>query len=368
MTVLICLHRTREKRPTRRPERVAAAVMMGAPESPRDHDTERAYLYDQPSQVAALPVAVYRMSFEREPLALSSSADMGPPPLLLPHVRAMVAADRRPAHSHAHSVSFLRRKRGASLFRDSNDNLCDSPGPPDERPTDLEAAARRCAFWRLHGSVRERVLRTLVPYHPAACPFARFNGAHLETWRTVQAGHLPAPSKVKKCGESCHPSVPTNRGISDRDRAGRSRCTDDEVDRLIIAAVVADPHISAKGIKDALHLNASVWTIRRRLAEAGLANCVAAQKPHITDRQDPFDCSLRVLCRHGDQKRGEVVFSDESTFSSRWDQERRVFTTVHAVGLCQWPMLCECLGPMTRKDLDHWFLSMGTFQPPRTPL
>lgn len=120
-------------------------------------------------------------------------------------------------------------------------------------------------------------------------------------------------------------------GISDRDRAGRSRCTDDEVDRLIIAAVVADPHISAKGIKDALHLNASVWTIRRRLAEAGLANCVAAQKPHITDRQRSMRLQFaRSVQTWGSEEWGEVVFSDESTFSSRWDQERRVWRPMNS--------------------------------------
>ncbi|KAH6920875.1 hypothetical protein HPB50_028138 [Hyalomma asiaticum] len=34
-------------------------------------------------------------------------------------------------------------------------------------------------------------------------------------------------------------------------------------------------------------LNEWVWTSRTRLVEAGLAKCVAAQKPHITDRQIP---------------------------------------------------------------------------------
>ncbi|KAH7984306.1 hypothetical protein HPB52_019152 [Rhipicephalus sanguineus] len=156
-------------------------------------------------------------------------------------------------------------------------------------------------------------------------------------------------------------------GISDRDRAGRSRCTDDEVDRLIIAAVVADPHISAKGIKDALHLNASVWTIRRRLAEAGLANCVAAQKPHITDRQRSMRLQFaRSVQTWGSEEWGEVVFSDESTFSSRWDQERRVWRpmnsryspqytqSVFASGRCSvsvWTaMTREGLGPLVLID------------------
>ncbi|KAH8029148.1 hypothetical protein HPB51_023688 [Rhipicephalus microplus] len=120
-------------------------------------------------------------------------------------------------------------------------------------------------------------------------------------------------------------------GISDRDRAGRSRCTDDEVDRLIIAAVVADPHVTAKCIKDALHLNASIWTIRRRLAEAGLADCVAAQKPHITNRQRFMRLQFaRSVQTWGSEEWGELVFSDESTFSSCWDQERRVWRPMNS--------------------------------------
>ncbi|KAH8035934.1 hypothetical protein HPB51_012308 [Rhipicephalus microplus] len=120
-------------------------------------------------------------------------------------------------------------------------------------------------------------------------------------------------------------------GISDRDRAGRSRCTDDKVNKLIITAVVADLHTTAKGIKDALHLNASVGTIRRRLAEAGLANCVAAQKPHIKDRQRSMRLQFaRSVQTWGSEVWGEVVFSDESTFSSRLDQERRVWRPMNS--------------------------------------
>ncbi|KAH8042024.1 hypothetical protein HPB51_019765 [Rhipicephalus microplus] len=118
-------------------------------------------------------------------------------------------------------------------------------------------------------------------------------------------------------------------GISARDQAGR--CTDDEVDRLIIAAVGAVPHITAKGIKYALHLNASIWTIRRKSAEAGLANCVAFQKPHITDRQRFMRLQVaRSVQTWGSKEWGEVVFSDESTFSSRWDQERRVWRPMNS--------------------------------------
>ncbi|KAH8035617.1 hypothetical protein HPB51_007852 [Rhipicephalus microplus] len=165
--------------------------------------------------------------------------------------------------------------------------------------------------------------------------------------------------EVKKCGESCHPSVPTNWGISDRDHAGRSRCTGDDVDRLIIAAVVADPHITEKGMKDALLLNASLCTIRRRLAEAGRANCIMAQKPHITDRQKSMRPQFgRSVQAWGSEEWGKFVLSDKSTFSSRWDQERyspQYTQSVFASGRCS----LSVWATMTREGLVPLILIDG---------
>ncbi|KAG0419498.1 hypothetical protein HPB47_004059 [Ixodes persulcatus] len=65
----------------------------------------------------------------------------------------------------------------------------------------------------------------------------------------------------------------------------RPRKTDKEEERLIVAAAVADPFSGAQEIRDELQLTISCHTIRRCLKEAGLHNCVAAQKPHLTDKQ-----------------------------------------------------------------------------------
>lgn len=73
--------------------------------------------------------------------------------------------------------------------------------------------------------------------------------------------------------------------LADAQRSGRSRVTTEEEDQLIVAAVVADPFLSAKEIREALRLDASAKTIRRRLQVAGVRSCVAAQKPHLTDKQ-----------------------------------------------------------------------------------
>ncbi|KAG0421743.1 hypothetical protein HPB47_002403 [Ixodes persulcatus] len=114
--------------------------------------------------------------------------------------------------------------------------------------------------------------------------------------------------------------------LQDAARPGRYRCTSEEVDQLIVAAVVADPFQSAQELRDALDLDVSLATIRRRLREAGLHGCVAAQKPYLTDRQRRQ--RLDFARAHEDwtiSEWGEVIFTDESTFSSRWDQRRRVW-------------------------------------------
>ncbi|KAG0442909.1 hypothetical protein HPB47_015490 [Ixodes persulcatus] len=117
-----------------------------------------------------------------------------------------------------------------------------------------------------------------------------------------------------------------NGRLTDDQRIGRPRSTDEEADRLIIACVVADPFVSAKDIRSELNLNISCSTIRRRLREAGLKNCVAAQKPHLTERQRrPRLEFARAVQGWTVDDRREVIFSDESTFSSRWDQQRRVW-------------------------------------------
>ncbi|KAM7310368.1 hypothetical protein ISCGN_007276 [Ixodes scapularis] len=114
--------------------------------------------------------------------------------------------------------------------------------------------------------------------------------------------------------------------IEDAHRRGRPRSSSEEVDQLIVAAVVVDPFQNAREIKDALQIDLSESSIRRRLQEAGLGSCIAAQKPYLTDRQKR-QC-LNFACSH--ERRsvtdwGEVVFTDESTFLSRWDQQRHVW-------------------------------------------
>lgn len=66
--------------------------------------------------------------------------------------------------------------------------------------------------------------------------------------------------------------------------SGRPKLTNEE-QKLIVATAVVDPFLSAKKIPQELSLYVSCKTIRRRLKEAGLRSCMAAQKPHLTNRQ-----------------------------------------------------------------------------------
>ncbi|KAG0428566.1 hypothetical protein HPB47_024460 [Ixodes persulcatus] len=71
--------------------------------------------------------------------------------------------------------------------------------------------------------------------------------------------------------------------ISDAHRSGRPRRTGEEENWVIEATAVADPFMSAQEIREELDPSLSCDTIQHRLKEAGLKNCVAAQKPHLTD-------------------------------------------------------------------------------------
>ncbi|KAM7293698.1 hypothetical protein ISCGN_023296 [Ixodes scapularis] len=115
--------------------------------------------------------------------------------------------------------------------------------------------------------------------------------------------------------------------IADLPRGGRERATSTEEDKLIVAACVVDPFLSAREIRDELELeNVSVSTIRRRLHEAGIHSRIAAQKTLLADRHRKqrmeFASVVESWCP---QKWRSVVFTDEASFCTRWDQQQRVW-------------------------------------------
>ncbi|KAL3195815.1 hypothetical protein MRX96_015702 [Rhipicephalus microplus] len=106
----------------------------------------------------------------------------------------------------------------------------------------------------------------------------------------------------------------------------KPRKTTEEEDPLIIAAVVKDPFSTTNKIKEELCLTLSLSAIRRRLRAGGLKSHVAARKPlliseHRRKRSD--------FVRQHENWRAEdwqqVIFSDESTITSCWNQRLRVW-------------------------------------------
>ncbi|KAG0426086.1 hypothetical protein HPB47_026796, partial [Ixodes persulcatus] len=99
--------------------------------------------------------------------------------------------------------------------------------------------------------------------------------------------------------------------------------TEDE-DPYIIAAVVEDPFLSAREIREELELDVSDVTIRRRLASADLHSAMAAQKPLLSPSNK--NARLRFAMGHASWTADDWgVFSDESTFSTRQDERVRVW-------------------------------------------
>ncbi|KAH9384310.1 hypothetical protein HPB48_026303 [Haemaphysalis longicornis] len=116
-----------------------------------------------------------------------------------------------------------------------------------------------------------------------------------------------------------------NDRFDDAPRPG-PRSTSEEHDLLIIAAITDDPFGTAGEIRENVSLDISEATIIRRLNEAGLNGCIGAQKPFITEGQRVQRLAFaRAHEAWSVDDWAEVVFSDESTFSSRWDQQRRVW-------------------------------------------
>lgn len=112
--------------------------------------------------------------------------------------------------------------------------------------------------------------------------------------------------------------------IEDAPRRPRpdATCTNKEI--LIVAAVVDDDFLTAPELLQ-LQLDASLATIRRRLLEAG---CIAALLHRSRFLMIEFKTPVRHLQRvqkEGASRVGEVVFTDECSFSSHWDQQHRVW-------------------------------------------
>ncbi|KAH6922691.1 hypothetical protein HPB50_018006 [Hyalomma asiaticum] len=131
--------------------------------------------------------------------------------------------------------------------------------------------------------------------------------------------------------------------ISDAPRGSRQRVTSEDEDRLIVTAAVAEPYLSAREIRDEVGLGTiSVQTVKRRLHEAGISSKISVQKIMLDERHcnERLEFASTVESWRPDKWRA-VVFTDEASFCTRWDQQRRVWRPQN----CRAEQACMCVRP-----------------------
>ncbi|KAL1416963.1 hypothetical protein MTO96_027355 [Rhipicephalus appendiculatus] len=117
--------------------------------------------------------------------------------------------------------------------------------------------------------------------------------------------------------------------ISDAPHKRHPRATTAALDADILDAAKASPFSTAREIGAAARVSSSASTLKRRLAEG--KNHVAAQKPRLSLSNKTARLNFakeHVSWTTDDWK--TVLFSDESTFTTRWDQKQRVWRPVNA--------------------------------------
>lgn len=104
--------------------------------------------------------------------------------------------------------------------------------------------------------------------------------------------------------------------------------TNDSNDERIVAAARQDPKLTAKAIRNDLRLAASTQVIRERLHSGGLRSLVVVWKPlfsaHNRSRRLLFTREHKTWTA---EEWHSVIFMDESTFTTRWDQQQRIWRT-----------------------------------------
>ena len=106
--------------------------------------------------------------------------------------------------------------------------------------------------------------------------------------------------------------------LSDKRKGGNHpRATTAEEDQQIVQTSEANPLMNAQQIKEALNIQASVDTVRKRLYHAGIHHRTPGIKDPLTPRHK--ELRLQFAQEHQDKGMdfwGRVIFSDEKTFSS----------------------------------------------------
>ncbi|KAH6921573.1 hypothetical protein HPB50_002467 [Hyalomma asiaticum] len=121
------------------------------------------------------------------------------------------------------------------------------------------------------------------------------------------------------------PAATQENSFCDAPRKPRRGATSHEERLAIVAAVADNPRCSAQEIKVNFGLKASKSTVKRRLYQAGLKSRTAEQK--VLLRTANKDKRLQFAQRHAgwiEQDWKKVIFTDESSFTTSWDQKTRI--------------------------------------------
>ncbi|KAH6947941.1 hypothetical protein HPB50_022117 [Hyalomma asiaticum] len=116
------------------------------------------------------------------------------------------------------------------------------------------------------------------------------------------------------------------RPVKDAPHRRRPRATTADEDRALITAVVVRQQTTVREALRELGIKACETTAKRRLAEAALRKRVACRKPLI--RKTNQTKRLQFARDHENWTTSDwenVVFTDESSFTTRWDQRQRVW-------------------------------------------
>ncbi|KAG0433923.1 hypothetical protein HPB47_019474 [Ixodes persulcatus] len=132
---------------------------------------------------------------------------------------------------------------------------------------------------------------------------------------TLETMTLPFEQQKKNCSQRL-------KGVAS------NMATTSEEDSLIVAASKRDPTLTAKEIRDELNLAASPYVVRRRLHEGGLHSRVPVRKPLLSaiNKSKRLAFAEEHVSWTVDDWR-MVLFSDESTITTRWDQRQRIWRT-----------------------------------------
>ncbi|KAH7972551.1 hypothetical protein HPB52_013393 [Rhipicephalus sanguineus] len=127
---------------------------------------------------------------------------------------------------------------------------------------------------------------------------------------------LNTVNRIVRAFKSC-------RQIKDAPRKPRSRVTTEQEDAWIVAAAAVKPGLSAQQIKNTFDLRATMTTVKRRLREAGLKSRIAAHKPLL--RAQNKEKRLHFSRQRSTEEWKQVVFTDECTFTTSYDQQARIW-------------------------------------------